>query len=186
MGRLVPKVLLRWQEPVSVRQARESGEDNRLPHRPLLKLGLGRALMTLVAWAVTSLDPKKPPLPWPEALLLAVGAGFFIGYVVPLMAWLFYRWSPSEVAVTEAGISWVVGPMRRFWKYRDVPSCRIASADPETPGVGVLELRGPAGQTIILGIAPAVSLEELGRVLGACGVWVEGPAPAAPAWPPGA
>jgi hypothetical protein len=175
MGWLIPKTYLRWQEPDTVRRAREArdGDGYDWPALLRLKVGLSTSGMFLVTWAIFKLDPNKHPPPLSHFLLVILPAGFFFAYIHPwLMSWANSK-STSEILVMENGVAWVVGSTRSFWKYKYVPSCRIASAGPHDQAVSVLELHDHLGGSLVLGINPSVSLEELARVLAERGVQVE-------------
>jgi hypothetical protein len=159
MGWLLPKTYLRWREPKEVRRTCEWLErrsSSRLLRPALVLVVAGTLLCT---WYL-----NKNPSPWWPAVLLGLGGGVVVVYVLPLL----YVICPSEVRVTETCILKIVGDQPAAWKYTEIEACCIA-----TDGtVAVLEIVTRKGKNNIVGIAPSVPLDELARVLGEHGVEV--------------
>lgn len=165
MGWLIPKTYLKWTEPKLARRTSDALEKADLPRwfRPAATLLLSGLL--LLNWFLATLNPQKNPLPFMQALPIALVGGVVFVYLFPLL----YRLCPSYIRVTDRYISRVIGNHPSVWKYSEIQTCRIASERSEG-GINVLEITMQKGKTSILGIAPTVDLDELHRVLTERGV----------------
>jgi hypothetical protein len=164
VGWLIPKTYLRWREPYDLYRAREVLAWRALPRffRPTAAVVM--SLLLLFGWALAPLNPKNDPPTLECALGLALFFGPFMIYILPLLSLL----EPSIIRVTETCIR--CGSVR--WGYSDVTSCRIIMDGEAEHALTVLEINTRNGKRHFLGIAPAVSVDELLRVLEERGVAV--------------
>lgn len=165
MGWLLPKALLKWREPKFARQTRHSLEAASLPRwlRPSMVLLV--AAVNMGNWLLSTLNPQKNPLPLMFALPLSFVGGFLLVYVLPALAHLF----PSEIRITDVAILIHDGGHTRRLDYPRIHGCRIISEGTKE-GISVLEITTTRPNTFIVGIGPAVSVDELQRVLTERGV----------------
>ncbi len=164
MGRLIPKTYLRWREPAAAVRTREALA--KLPRwfRPAATLVC--FVLLLLPWLLTFVLPNRHPLPFWQVGPGVLAMALVMVYVFPLI----YRFCPSDIRITERGIRMDVANSRNLWTYRDLKSCRVVLDGAE---VRLLELTIARGETVIIGIAPSVSTEELVRVLTTCGIETE-------------
>lgn len=167
MGRFLPKNLLRWREPKFARQTRHSLEEASLPRwlRPTMVLVV--VALILSHWILATLNPQKNPPPLMLALPLSFVGGVLLIYVLPALAHLF----PSEIRITDVAILIHDGGHTRRLDYPRLHRCRIVSEGIKET-ISVLEITTSRSNTFIVGIDPAVSLDELQRVLTERGVSV--------------
>ncbi len=167
MGWLFPKTYLKWTEPKLERRTRDALEKAAMPYwlRPTLLLLLSGLL--LLNWLLATLNPQNNPLPFMQALFIALIGGVFFVYGFPLILEL----CPSYIRVTETCIHRVIGNHARVWKYSEIQVCRIVSEGTDG-GINILEITTHKGKTSILGIAATVSLDELEREVSERGVSV--------------
>lgn len=170
MGKYFATTHLKWREPSSVRRTREATERQSVSHLRRLIHCLIIAGLILVPWCVARLNPaKNNAASFPLALLAATCCIVFYIYCVP---WL-YRHCPSEIRVTDQGISRLNGNRLRVWKYANLEDCSLAAGQIGDEAITVLTVTSSRGRTTVLGIDESISLDELIRVLSQHGVSVD-------------
>jgi hypothetical protein len=160
MGWLVPKTFLMWREPRAARRKRESLAEASLSRMARPAVVFFIAAILLLMWFLATLDPNKHPPRFLAVLPIALGTGMVFVYAFPLMYWL----CPSQVRLTERGITQVVGDHATIWAYEDVQCCRIIKEEQGSESSRILEVNTSKG-SFILGIAETVSLDDVERNL---------------------
>lgn len=161
MGRVFPTKYLTWREPAAARRARMEIERRRVPW-------LGRLLNVVFIcaaffsiWVLSRLlTPGRPP-PFHVVAAVTVPFALFWVYVWPLLL----RLLPCDIQITDRGI-FVPDRWPPVWyKYRCIERCEIAVEMIRGEPVTVLAVHTMHRGTVLLGVDPSVSLEELEKVL---------------------
>lgn len=151
------KTLLTWTEPKLARETREAlaHEDSSIAWRILWAVGIGLIFLLRIG---VRFGKKNN---WPLILIVGLLAVLGFLYIRPRLWSLF----PSVIQVTEKAVSQTVANRSTAWKFADVATCRLIDSleGDESPTLLALELK--ESETVILGIAPTVNLDELERVL---------------------
>ncbi len=154
-----PTKLFTWQEPktfVRLRANFEKAQASRWS-RPLVVLFI--TVLSMSQWWFATLVPsphRHPPPAW-VALLLSLGAGLFLCFVVP---WVFMFIRPT-IYVLDKEIVRCWGNTQSRWKLSDLNGFSWSVRD----DFAVLLLHRKTGRTIFLGLPPNMSRAELSRFL---------------------
>ena len=162
MGLLFPRKLMKWREPRKVRRAREATEEKRLSPwvRPLGVLAVAAVFWIISLLGVASEDAPITAQPC-LALLMLVGLGVFLVYLVPLMLKL----CPAQVLLTEKALVRVVGNTGTHLPYESIHSCEIVSRTFGEESFSILAVVRRKGSPVAIGIDPKVDIEQLARIL---------------------
>lgn len=166
MGWLIPKTYLKWREPKSVRrvlgraQIAKWGRWDRLLAVVLL-VGCG-----MLGWSFHNPSDGEKASLWSLLFWTLVIATTYVWFVMP---WIFR--SPLHVTVSEKAITASNG-LRHTFRYDNIMSCLIARRESNEGMVPILVVTPKKGDSIALGIAEEVSLEELRSVLVGRGVQI--------------
>jgi hypothetical protein len=168
MGWLLPTVHLKWHEPKEVTLAREEIAERARPwwFKPIMVVILAALMMFI--WWVAQFNPNNVNRPnFDTALATALGFPLFLIYVIPRMIlWSFvrFKFAKAKVKVIDKMIIYSgIGGHPVQFRSKVISQCRITAGSNGSPTLLVLEFR--KGKSFILGVAPEVSLDELGQVL---------------------
>ncbi len=161
---LWPRTYLKWREPKPVRLAKKAREDALRPLWAIPGLILLIFLMFMLDWYLATLDPRKHPVSFQNAVLLAAFGSLFLYLVIRAVPHL-----PTTIVITDKGIRVDTHPVG-FHKYTQRESCRIGRFTASGTDYLVLTVKKRKGRELMFGLSESVSPEELGSLLRDFGV----------------